>query len=110
MVKSSKASLNCLLFFWAIALYNQGFGLSRSNLIAIVKSLIASSYFFRKISVIPLLIKVPGVFVALELKAENGKIGKLQKYKLDKITESGGLAFEVRPSNWDKILETLKKL
>ena len=53
---------------------------------------------------------INGRFVALELKAENGKIGKLQKYKLDKITESGGIAFEVRPSNWDKILETLKKL
>lgn len=56
------------------------------------------------------LLCVGGLFVALEFKSPSGKLAKLQEYKLGKIGEAGGYAFEVNPDNWECILAFLKGL
>lgn len=45
---------------------------------------------------------VNGYFVAIEVKAENGRPSELQKYNVRKIRESGGIAVVLYPSQWDK--------
>ena len=51
-----------------------------------------------------------GNFVALELKTERGRTSPLQKYKLRKIQESGGISFVVVPSTWPEVLSFIVKL
>lgn len=48
-----------------------------------------------------LLICWKGRFIALELKAENGRASKLQEYEISQIKESGGIALIVRPSDFE---------
>lgn len=51
---------------------------------------------------------VSGVFVALELKAEDGgQPTPLQAYKLDRINQSGGYARCVHPGNFKQIMAEL---
>lgn len=57
-----------------------------------------------------LILCVNGKFVALELKANNGNLKKLQRYKLEKIKESGGIAFAVFPKDWPEIFKQIEKL
>lgn len=65
---------------------------------------------FQKAGIPDVLACVNGRFVALELKSETGKLSELQKYNLNKITECGGLACEVKPSNWDDVKNIIKTL
>lgn len=53
-----------------------------------------------RVGVPDLLICYKGKFVAIELKAEKGRVTKIQLHTLDKITAAGGLAFVSRPSTW----------
>lgn len=45
-----------------------------------------------------------GVFVAIELKTDDGVVSPLQKYNLDKIADGGGIALIVSPSNMSETL------
>ena len=49
------------------------------------------------------LISAGGIFVALELKDEDGATSKLQDYELTRVGESGGYSFVARPSDWDSL-------
>lgn len=51
---------------------------------------------------------VGGIFCALELKAEDGRIDKLQEYTLKEIQKANGLAFAVRPSQWPEVFAKIK--
>lgn len=53
-----------------------------------------------------LLCCVGGTFVAIEVKAENGKPSPLQLHKIEEIKHAGGVALVVKPSQF----EELKKL
>jgi len=43
---------------------------------------------------------VNGYFVAIEVKAPNGKPSELQLYNLREIEKAGGFAFLLYPNNW----------
>lgn len=53
---------------------------------------------------------VNGKFIALELKAETGKPSDLQLRNLKLISNAGGYARLVYPSNWDEVKQDLKEL
>ncbi len=54
---------------------------------------------------------IRGRYVALELKALDGKARPLQEWKLTSIrVRGGGLAFVVSPDNWEEIKIILSKL
>lgn len=53
-----------------------------------------------------LLCCVNGYFLAIEVKAENGKATDLQKWNIEKIKQAGGRALILKPSQF----EELKKL
>ncbi len=56
-----------------------------------------------------LIICLKGKFVAIELKNEDGKPSALQLYNIDKIKQSGGQAFILKPSEFEKFkMEVLK--
>lgn len=48
-----------------------------------------------------LLICCNGYFVAVELKAENGKPSELQKWNVKKIREAGGIAIILYPKQFE---------
>ena len=53
-----------------------------------------------------------GIFVAIELKSEDGELSKLQEYNLQRIANCGGIAIIVTPDNVDEsilFLETIAK-
>lgn len=43
---------------------------------------------------------INGIFIALELKTNEGKASQLQELNLLKILKAGGVALEVSPNNW----------
>lgn len=51
-----------------------------------------------------------GKLVLLELKADNGKLSALQKFKLQDAMTKGSIALVASPKNWDWIKEQLTKL
>lgn len=53
---------------------------------------------------------VNGRFVAIEVKAENGRATELQKWNCEKIRESGGIAIVLYPADWDKFVELVNQL
>jgi len=58
-----------------------------------------------------LLLCLNGRFVALELKAEDGKATALQRHILDKIISKGrGVSFVAKPSNWLEIQKRLLEI
>ena len=46
---------------------------------------------------------VNGYFLAIEVKAANGKASELQLLKINNIREAGGFAYVVYPSGWSKL-------
>lgn len=55
---------------------------------------------------------INGYFVALEIKAQNGKPSDLQIYHCNKINEAGGFAFILYPSGFERFklfVDDLKK-
>jgi hypothetical protein len=53
---------------------------------------------------------ISGRFIAIELKAPNGKLDKLQEYTLSKIREAGGFAEVIDEESFEKILHMLHLL
>ncbi|MGL5153112.1 MAG: VRR-NUC domain-containing protein [Clostridium sp.] len=53
---------------------------------------------------------INGNFVALEVKAENGRASELQKRNIRVINECNGLGLIVYPSDFEKLKETLLEL
>ena len=51
---------------------------------------------------------VNGRFVAIEVKAENGKPTELQKWNVDKIRECGGVSMIVYPHDWDYFVSVIE--
>ena len=54
---------------------------------------------------------VNGKFLAIEVKAEHGRVSELQNYQIEQIKKSGGQAMIVYPKDFDefkKIVEELK--
>ena len=49
-----------------------------------------------------LLVCCNGYFVGVELKADKGKPSELQKYNIDKIRESGGIAIILYPEQFEE--------
>lgn len=56
---------------------------------------------FTKAGIPDLLCSVGGYFVAVELKASNGRPSELQKYNIRKIWESGGFAILLYPDEFE---------
>lgn len=50
------------------------------------------------------LICLNGVFIALELKTDSGKVSKLQEYNLNKIAKCGGISIVLMPQNYDETM------
>ena len=57
---------------------------------------------FTKSGIPDILACVNGKFVAIEVKAENGKPSELQLYHKKKIEESGGKAYILYPNDFEK--------
>ena len=57
-----------------------------------------------------LLCCVNGHFVAFEVKAEKGRVSKLQEYQMLEIEKAGGIAVAVYPKDWEDILQLLDLL
>ena len=52
---------------------------------------------------------INGHFVAVEVKATNGKASELQKYHINQIKESGGFAVILYPDEFDDFKKTIQK-
>lgn len=57
-----------------------------------------------------LLICWKGRFIALELKAENGKPTPLQIHEIEQIKKAGGVALILRPSGFEELKNFLLKM
>jgi hypothetical protein len=57
-----------------------------------------------------LMLCIRGKFVAMELKAEGGRVSALQEYKLNEVRRCGGLALIVDPHNWESTKQTLVRM
>lgn len=49
-----------------------------------------------------------GQFIGLELKAEDGKVSKIQESKMKGILEANGLALVADPKNWHSTISTIE--
>lgn len=65
---------------------------------------------FTKAGIPDLLICYKGRFIAVEVKAANGKPSDLQLYHLKKIEEAGGKAFLLYPKDFNKFKEYIESL
>ena len=65
---------------------------------------------FTKSGIPDLLCAVNGHFLAIEVKAENGKPSQLQIYNIEKIRESGGHAVIVKPSQFEELKQLIQEL
>ena len=65
---------------------------------------------FSKVGVPDILACVNGHFVAVEVKAENGKPSELQLYHLDEIRKAGGLAFLLYPKDFEQFKQKIQNL
>lgn len=57
-----------------------------------------------------LLCCVNGRFIAIEVKAENGRVSKIQEKTIDDIQNSGGYAFTLKPSEFEWFKEWLEEV
>ena len=65
---------------------------------------------FTKAGIPDLLICYKGKFIAVEVKAENGKPSELQLYHIRKIKEAGGKAFLLYPKNFDEFKQYIESI
>ena len=65
---------------------------------------------FTKSGVPDILACVNGYFVAIEVKAENGKPSELQLWNIKKIREAGGIAIVLYPSGFDQFKNIINNL
>lgn len=57
-----------------------------------------------------LLCCVNGYFLAIEVKAENGKATDLQKWNIEKIKQAGGRALILKPSQFEEFKKLIAEL
>lgn len=57
-----------------------------------------------------LLVVINGRFIGLELKRSGERPRPLQRYKLDQISECGGLGLWASPENWEEIKQLLREI
>lgn len=60
--------------------------------------------------ILDLTLCVNGHFVAVELKAEKGKLSPLQEYNIKEIEKSGGIAIVLRPSGFESFKKLIEEL
>lgn len=65
---------------------------------------------FTKAGVPDLLCCVNGRFVAIEVKAEHGRVSELQRVNIERINKCGGVALVVKPSNFEELKQIIFKL
>lgn len=65
---------------------------------------------FTKSGIPDLLCSVNGHFLAIEVKAENGRPSELQLHHIEKIKQSGGRAVIVKPSQFEELKELIEEL
>ena len=65
---------------------------------------------FTKSGIPDILACVNGRFVAIEVKAEDGRPSPLQLYNVEEIKRCGGVAVIVKPSQFDELKELLIKI
>lgn len=65
---------------------------------------------FTKSGIPDILACVNGYFVAIEVKAQNGKPSELQLYNIGQIRKAGGFAYVVYPSGWERLKDILDGL
>lgn len=65
---------------------------------------------YTKSGIPDLLVCCNGNFVAVEVKASNGKPSELQLYNIHKINEAGGFGVIVCPEQFDDLKEVIKCL
>ena len=53
---------------------------------------------------------VNGYFIAIEVKAENGRISALQTYQIEMIRRAGGFAFVLYPSGYERFKQFINGL
>lgn len=51
-----------------------------------------------------------GYFLAIEVKAQNGKPSELQLAKINDIRKAGGFAYVAYPSGWEKLKDIIDGL
>lgn len=57
-----------------------------------------------------ILVSLNGYFIAIEVKAENGKPSDLQIYNLNKIARSGGIGILLYPSGFNNFKNYIEKV
>lgn len=65
---------------------------------------------FTKDGIPDILACINGYFVAIEVKAQNGKPSELQKYHVKKINEAHGFAVILYPQDWELFKELVNYL
>lgn len=65
---------------------------------------------FTKDGIPDILACINGYFVAIEVKASNGKPSELQKYHVKEINEAGGFAVILYPQDWELFKELVNYL
>jgi hypothetical protein len=50
-----------------------------------------------------------GKYFGLEVKKEQGIISDMQQYNINSIRKNGGLAWCIKPSNWEKFTELFER-
>ena len=53
---------------------------------------------------------VNGHFLAIEVKAERGRVSELQRINIEHINNCGGVALVVKPSNFEELKQIIFKL
>jgi len=65
---------------------------------------------YTKAGIPDLLVCCNGRFVAVEVKAEDGKLSELQTYNLNKINEAGGIGVALYPDDFEKFKDTIRMI
>lgn len=65
---------------------------------------------FSKVGTPDILACVNGRFVALEVKAENGKPSELQLYHIEQIKKAGGYGMIVYPKDFENLKKDLEEM
>ena len=65
---------------------------------------------FSKVGTPDIIACVNGKFVAIEVKAENGKPSELQLYHLEQIRNAGGISYLLYPKDFEQFKKDMEEL
>ena len=65
---------------------------------------------YQKAGLADLYICVDGIFVAVEIKGENGKPTQLQLHELERINNAGGIGIVLYPKDFEEFKKLIHKL